>query len=148
MTFLFLSSLRWSEILSTDSKKFDPQKTLSGGDLKLVTVQAQGEDMEMIRIKLKQPKTSRLQLTQIVVLPATGGWLCPVMAYKNWQKGRKGGIIGGRPVFTWKEVSLITLEDMNHILGVLLDKEHPKITTRAFRPALPSILARGCRRKC
>ena len=31
---------------------------------------------------------------------------------------------------------------MNNMLGVLLDKELPEITTRAFRPALPSILAR------
>ena len=32
--------------------------------------------------------------------------------------------------------------DMNTKLGILLDKEEPKITTRAFRPALPSILVR------
>ena len=50
--------------------------------------------------------------------------------------------MGGSPVFTWKEGSLITLGGMNTMLGVLLDKEVPKITTRAFRPALPSILAR------
>ena len=87
ITFLFLGSLRGSEILSTDSKKFDPQKTLCGSDLKLVTVQAQGEDVETIRIKLKQPKTSRSQPTQIVELQATGGWLCLVSAYKHWQKG-------------------------------------------------------------
>ena len=31
---------------------------------------------------------------------------------------------------------------MNTMLGVLLDKEVPKIRTRAFRPALPSILVR------
>ena len=31
---------------------------------------------------------------------------------------------------------------MSKILEVLLDKKNPKITTSAFRPALPSILAR------
>jgi hypothetical protein len=61
----------------TESKKFDLQNNLLGTDLKMVTVQAQGEDVETIRIKLKQPKTSKSQLTQIVVLLATGGWLCP-----------------------------------------------------------------------
>ena len=50
--------------------------------------------------------------------------------------------MGGTPVFTWKDGSLITLGDMNTMLGVLLAKEVPKITTRAFRPALPTILAR------
>ena len=70
---MFVGSLRGSEILSNDSKKFDPQKTLLGADLKMVPVQAQGEAVETIRIKLKQP-------TQIVELPTTGGWLCPVSA--------------------------------------------------------------------
>ena len=37
---------------------------------------------------------------------------------------------------------MITLTDINKILEVLLDKETPKIAMRAFRPALPSILAR------
>ena len=37
---------------------------------------------------------------------------------------------------------MVTLGDLNCVLGILLDKENPKITTRAFRPALPSILAR------
>ena len=95
MTFLFLGSLRGSEILSTDSKKFDLQKTLLGADLKMVTVQAQGEKVETLRIKLKQPKTSRSQPTQIVELQTTGGWLCPVSAYKNWQKVLEGGCPGG-----------------------------------------------------
>ena len=50
--------------------------------------------------------------------------------------------MGGSPIFTWKDGSLITLGDMNKMLGVLLAKEEPKITSRAFRPALPTILAR------
>ena len=37
---------------------------------------------------------------------------------------------------------MITLTDINKILEVLLDKETPKIAMRAFRQALPSILAR------
>ena len=109
--------------LSIDSKKFDPQKTLLGADLKLVTVQTRGEAVETIRIKLKQPKTAWSQPTQIVELPTIGGWLCPVSAYKNWQRDRKGAVLGGTPVFTWKEGSLITLGDRNTMLAVLLDKE-------------------------
>ena len=66
----------------------------------------------------------------------------PSVSLQTLAAGQKGGVIGGTPVFTWKEGSLITLDDMNNKLGVLLDKELPKITTRAFRPALPSILAK------
>ena len=35
MTFLFVGNLRGSEILSNYSKKFNPQKTLLGADLKM-----------------------------------------------------------------------------------------------------------------
>ena len=78
MTFLFLVSFRGSEILATDSKRYDPAKTLCGEDLKLITVTAQGEDLETIQVCLKQPKTSRTQPNQIVELPATSGWMCLV----------------------------------------------------------------------
>ena len=50
--------------------------------------------------------------------------------------------VGGKPIFQWGDGSLVTLDDMNRILVVLLPGMHPRITTSAFRPALPSILAR------
>ena len=141
-TFLFLGSMRGSEILSTDRVRFDPVKTMCGEDLKLATVQAQGETVETITIRLKSPKTSRSNPVQMVELPATGGWLCPVKAWRNWRHGRKASTVAGKPVFTWKDGTLVTLEDINRVLTVLLPGMDPRITTRAFRPALPSILAR------
>ena len=50
LTFLFLGSFRGSEILATDSKWYDPMKTMCGDDLKLVPVKALGEDVETIQI--------------------------------------------------------------------------------------------------
>ena len=67
--------MRGSEILATDRVRFDP--------VKLAVVQAQGETVEMVTIRLKQPKTSRSNPVQMVELPATGGWLCPVQAWRN-----------------------------------------------------------------
>ena len=72
LTFLFLGSFRGSELLATDSICYDPMKTLCGSDLKLITMNAQGEDVETIQIRLKQPKTVRTQPTKIVDLPAAG----------------------------------------------------------------------------
>ena len=37
---------------------------------------------------------------------------------------------------------MVTLEEINKVLLVILPGEDPVITTRAFRPALPSIIAR------
>ena len=57
-------------------------KTLCGSNLKLIIMKAQGEDVVTIQIRLKQPKRARTQPTRIVELPATGGWICPVMAFR------------------------------------------------------------------
>jgi hypothetical protein len=142
LVFLFMGSLRASEILGTDPRKFDPSKTLCGADIKIMKVEAQEEQLRVIQLRLKQPKTARTNPQQLVELPETGGWLYPVQALESWLKVRKGGMVGGRPAFTWKDGTIATLNDFNKILEALLGKEKPKITTRAFRPALPKILAR------
>ena len=59
------------------------------------------------------------------------------MAYVKWQKSRKSKSVGGKPIFTWEDDSLVTLEEINKVLLVVLEGEEPAITTRAFRPALP-----------
>ena len=51
-------------------------------------------------------------------------------------------MVARKPVFVWKDGTLVTLEDINRVPTVLLPGMDPRITTRAFRPALPSILAR------
>ena len=57
-------------------------------------------------------------------------------------KSRKIKPVGGKPLFTWEDGSEVTLEELNKVLLVILPGEDPEILTRAFRPALPSILAR------
>ena len=79
--------------------------------------------LQLLKEARDKPKTARSQPTQIVELPTIDGWLCPVTVYRNWQRGRKGAVLGGTPIFTWKDGSLITLGDMNKMLGVLLAKE-------------------------
>lgn len=142
LVFLFMGSLRGSEILATDKTKYDPLKTLLAKDLKMVSVKTGGETVTTLQLTLKAPKTSRSLPVQVVELPEVGGWLCPVQAYKNWQESKKGKQTGDKPVFVWKDSSLITLSEMNTVLSILLEGEDPPVTTRAFRPALPTILAR------
>ena len=40
----------------------------------MITVTAQGEDVETVQVRLEQPKTSRTQANLIMELPSTGGW--------------------------------------------------------------------------
>ena len=100
------------------------------------------EQVTTLQLTLKIPKTSHIQPVQIVELPELGGWLCPVKAYRDWQKSRKGRKLNCRPLFTWEDSTLLTLGKLNAILAGLLPNEDPVITTRGLRPALPSIQAR------
>ena len=140
---LFMGSLRGSEILSYDSSKFDPVKTLLGGDISLIKATGpDGKEIELLSIRLKQPKTARSNPHQVVELAETGGFLCPIKAWKSWRGGRKFPVLGGRPVFTWKGGNLITMNELNSLLATLLPDAPIRLTTRAFRPALPTLLAR------
>ena len=49
---------------------------------------------------------------------------------------------GVKPAFTWIDGTVVTLTYVNKILETMLGQEKPKITKRAFRPALPTILTR------
>ena len=79
---------------------------------------------------------------QVVELPEIGGWMCPVKAYRQWQNGKKNKPTGVKPIFCWEDESLVTMDEINTVLSIILECEEPAITTRAFRPALPTILAR------
>ena len=103
LVFFFIRSLRASELLGTDPKKFDPTKTLCRYDVKIMKVDAQGEQLIVVQLRLKQPKTARMNPQQLVELPKSGVWFCPVQALESWVHARKGGIVGGRPAFTWKD---------------------------------------------
>ena len=142
LTFLFFGSLRGSEILAPRKDQYDPVKTLLKRDVKLVELNTGKEMVSTIQLTLKSPKTSRSNPNQVVELPELGGWFCPVRAFKAWQSSRKGRQPGSQPLFTWRDNSLITLEEMNTIISTILEGEDPPMSTRAFRPALPSILAR------
>ena len=99
---MFLGSFRVSEILGDNKRSYDPIKTLLSADVERFETHAGGEKVTMLRLKVKQPKTSRYTPEQFVELPRLGGWLCPVLAYNEWIIARKGKPPGGKPLFTRK----------------------------------------------
>ena len=63
---LFMGSLRGSELLSYDKLKFDPVKTLLGGDISLIKANGpDGKEIEILSIRLKKPKTTRSNPHQV-----------------------------------------------------------------------------------
>ena len=79
---------------------------------------------------------------QIIEIPEVESKMCAVKAWRKWMTMRKGRRDETIPVFTYKDGSLVTVGDFNRKLALLLPEEYPKITARAFRPALATIMAR------
>ena len=65
LVFLFMGSLRGSEILAPE-KKFDPAKTLMGTDIKVVKIKTGAEEVTTLQLTFKQPKTSKALPVQVV----------------------------------------------------------------------------------
>jgi hypothetical protein len=64
-----------------------------------------------------------------------------VKAFEKWRAGRKCKHDPSTPVFTMANGDLVTTGYINRVLDSLLQDENPKITAKAFRPGLVTILA-------
>ena len=77
LVLLCMGSLRGTELLSYDKLKFDPVKTLLGWDISLLKATGpNGREVEILSIRLKQPKTARSNPHQVVEMAETGGLIC------------------------------------------------------------------------
>ena len=142
VTILFMGSLRPSEALCVRKLEYDEAKTLTWGDVKFVDTIMDGKKVKFLQLKLKSPKTSRSMPEQIVEIPEIGSKLCAVRAFCKWAAGRKMKQSRSTPVFTKSNGELVTVNHLNTVLAELLKDEIPKITAKAFRPGLSTILAR------
>ena len=97
--------------------------------------------MKFLQLTLKQPKTARSMPTQLVEIPELGKQICAVKAFEKWREGRKCRQDPSNPVFTMSNGDLVTTGYINSVVDTLLKEESPKITSKAFRPGLATILA-------
>ena len=79
--------------------------------------------------------------TQIMEIPELGKQICAVKAFEKWKAGRKCKHDPSTPVFTMANGDLVTTGYINRVLASLLEDENPKMTAKAFRPGLATILA-------
>ena len=140
-TLLFLGSLRPSEALSNKKTEYDEIKTLTWADVKTLSSCIDGKEVKFLQLTLKQPKTARSMPTQLVEIPELGKQICAVKAFEKWRAGRKCKQDPSTPVFTLNNGDLVTTGYINKVLDSLLSDESPKITAKAFRPGLATILA-------
>ena len=141
-TTLFMGSLRPSEIMCVKNDEYDEAKSLLWSDVKFIETKIENKSLEILQLRIRHSKTSKAMPEQIIEIPEVDSKMCAVKAWRKWMMMRKGRRDETIPVFTYKDGSLVTVGDFNRKLALLLPEEYPKITARAFRPALATIMAR------
>ena len=130
-TLLFMGSLRPSEILSHSSKEFDPNKCLLGQDLKKLNVKIDGQETAILQLTLKNPKTSKTMPSQLVEIPETQNFLCPVQAFDAWVRARKARPAGAKPLFSFPGgQELVTPRHITEMLSKIFPGSN--LTARCF----------------
>ena len=136
---LFHGAFRVHELLCKKQSSFDPDFTLLGRDVKLVT---QG-GREVLQLKIKAPKEQKVGKDVIVDVYSTDTELCPVRAFKKWSKFR--GKEEELPLFRFSSGIPLTGKKFNEVVRDRLKGEVEDIeklfSSHSFRAGAASMMA-------
>ena len=142
-TLAFSGGFRIHELLSKLEKSFDPAFTLLSSDIRLSNVKIGKKTVEVIQVRVKSPKEDRIGKDVIVDVYQSGGFACPVSAYKKWTETNPP-ISTNKPAFRIPNGTPLTGKTFNKNLRELLsnhlDYSKGKITSHKFRGGLASML--------
>ena len=142
-TTAFMGSFRIHELLSRSSNTYDPACTLTKRDIKLKSIKIGHEFTEILQITLKNEKTNKTGTPNIVDVYASGGFLCPVRAYKKWQ-AQAIPTPAKLPAFMDSTNKPFTGRKFNELIKQFLGKHFShtadKISAHSFRAGLPSLI--------
>ena len=142
---LFHGGFRGGELMAKSVSCFDPAFTLLRKDLCLVK-DALEADKETLQVRVKAPKEAKDVRAVIVDVFQTDTKLCPVRAYRKWER-QTAGWEPEQPAFRMKDGTPLTGPTLNRILkerlaGVL---DGHKIQTHSFRSGAASMMGSlGC----
>ena len=136
---LFHGAFRVHELLCKKQSSFDPDFTLLGRDVKLVT---QG-GREVLQLKIKAPKEQKVGKDVIVDVYSTDTELCPVRAFKKWIKVK--GMEDELPLFRFSSGIPLTGKKFNEVVRDRLKGEVEDIeklfSSHSFRAGAASMMA-------
>jgi site-specific recombinase XerD len=138
---LFHGAFRGGEILSKSVSTFDPAFTLLRKDIRLVQ-DSQDRLKSSIQVRVKAPKEDKNSKTTIVDIFESDTSICPVKAFKKWQRATSTNQ-ANQPAFRLNDGTPLTAKKFNHILkdrlkGFLDDQN---ITSHSFRSGTASMMA-------
>ena len=140
---LFHGAFRVHELLCKKKSSFDPDFTLLEQDVIL----GEEEGREVIRFRIKAPKEEKTGKSVMVDVYETGTDICPVRAFRKWDKFRVPEL--DMPVFRFSSGVPLTGQRLNEILRACL-KGHVEgseklFSSHSFRAGAASHMAMlGC----
>ena len=142
----FNGSFRVHELLSRETRIFDPTSTLLKKDVTVSVCQDGGTRIEVLQVYLKSPKEARLSDGVMVDLFSTSSFFCPVVAFKKYISSLPFMLEENSPVFRSSSGVGYTGAGFNADLKILLsgqvDYSKGKITSHSFRAGLATEMAK------
>lgn len=144
-TWLFNGSLRPGELLCPSTSKFIHDQTLNMKDVSLNKVSLDGVELELLVLRIKNPKEIRGQGVVMVEMPAYEGFSCPVTAWRKYAKEAGRSVVEDRPVSTLAGRGYTNLQfnaDLKLLLSSRFDYVKEGILAHSFRAGMTSALAK------
>ena len=140
-------AFRIHEVLSRESKSYDPFTTLLAADIKVCDVKVKDRKVKALRINLKHPKEERLSAGVVIDVFATDNFMCPVKAFTNWMADKVVRLSNLKPQFRLAEGQNYTgsmfNKDIRKLLEGVVDYEKSPVTSHSFRAGLATFMAKA-----
>ena len=139
----FSGGLRCGEVICEKPGKFDPDTTLLQRDIKLRSIEVQGNQTQILQLTLKSEKQNRSGTPTILDIYPSNSSICPIKAFKRWQD-EKSTEIPNLPAFRWENGENLTKRTFNKFLkdicAPLLQGRNGYISGHSLRIGLASLL--------
>ena len=143
-TLAWNGSFRIHELLSRESKTFDPTTTLLWKDVKIDSVNWNGKCVGVISVFLKSPKTDRIGAGQRIEVFETGNFMCPYKAFKKYKMSLEFDVNNDKPVFRENNGECFSGKKLSKCLeeiSVELSEKGIKVKNHSFRAGVPTMMA-------
>ena len=146
-TICWAGALRIHEILSRLASNYDPLTTLLTTDIKVCDVKVGDRVVDTLKITIKHPKEERLSAGVVFDVFATKDFMCPVKAFRDWQRDKVVRQTNTKPMFRLADGQNYTgamfNRDIKRLLRNEVDYDKSPITSHSFRAGLATFMAKS-----
>ena len=146
-TICWAGALRVHEMLARRTRSFDATSTMTVGDVKVTMAKVDGKKVVTLKIHLKHPKEERLSAGVTIDVFETGDFMCPIDAFKKWERDARVSLDKSKPLFRLvggeNYTGLVFNRDLRALLSGVVDYEKAPITAHSFRRGLATFMAKN-----